>query len=58
MVWEGDLSVPDYTGKVERENSIILKVFNQNGKKLGFQMSGYEARAVQYEIDTCIESCF
>ncbi|MBC8288391.1 MAG: peptide deformylase [Nitrospinae bacterium] len=48
---EGCLSVPDYTGKVERAKSITLKALNQKGEKLEFQMSGYEARAVQHEID-------
>lgn len=48
---EGCLSVPDYTGKVERAKSITLKAMNQKGEKLEFQMSGYEARAVQHEID-------
>jgi peptide deformylase len=48
---EGCLSVPDFIGKVERAKSITLKALNQKGKKLKFQMSGYEARAVQHEID-------
>ncbi len=48
---EGCLSVPDYTGKVERAKFITLKALNQKGEKLEFQMSGYEARAVQHEID-------
>jgi peptide deformylase len=48
---EGCLSVPDYTGKVERAKSITLNAMNQKGEKLEFQMSGYEARAVQHEID-------
>jgi peptide deformylase len=48
---EGCLSVPDYTGKVERAKSITIKAVDQNGNKLKFQISGYEARAVQHEID-------
>lgn len=48
---EGCLSVPDYTGKVERAKSITLKALNQKGEKQEFHMSGYEARAVQHEID-------
>ena len=48
---EGCLSVPDYTGKVERAKSISLEALNENGEKQVFQMSGYEARAVQHEID-------
>jgi peptide deformylase len=48
---EGCLSVPDYTGKVERAKSITLEALNEDGKRHVFQMSGYEARAVQHEID-------
>ena len=48
---EGCLSVPDYTGKVERAKSITLKALNENGDAREYQMSGYEARAVQHEID-------
>ena len=48
---EGCLSVPDYTGKVERAKSINLEALNENGDKLEFKMLGYEARAVQHEID-------
>ena len=48
---EGCLSVPDYTGKVERAKSITLQALDKNGDKQEFQMFGYEARAVQHEID-------
>ena len=48
---EGCLSVPDFIGKVERAKSISLKALNQKGEKLELQISGYEARAVQHEID-------
>jgi peptide deformylase len=48
---EGCLSVPDYTGKVERAKSITLEAVNESGEKLQFCMSGYEARAVQHEMD-------
>ena len=48
---EGCLSVPDFIGKVERAKSITLKALNQKGEKLELQISSYEARAVQHEID-------
>ena len=48
---EGCLSVPDFIGKVEKAKSITLKALNQKGEKLELQISGYEARAVQHEID-------
>lgn len=48
---EGCLSVPDYTGKVERAKSITLKALDIEGEQHVYQVSGYEARAVQHEID-------
>ncbi len=48
---EGCLSVPDFTGKVERAKSIVLEAWNENGEKRQFRMLGYEARAVQHEVD-------
>lgn len=48
---EGCLSVPDYTGKVERAKFITLQALNENGEKHEFHMLRYEARAVQHEID-------
>lgn len=48
---EGCLSVPDYTGNVVRAEKIKLNAFNQFGETLSFEMEGYEARAVQHEID-------
>ena len=48
---EGCLSVPDYTGNVVRAKNIKLIAYDQFGEKLSFEMEGYEARAVQHEID-------
>jgi len=48
---EGCLSVPDFTGNVVRAEKIKLNAFNQFGELLSFEMEGYEARAVQHEID-------
>ncbi|HFE37553.1 MAG TPA: peptide deformylase [Gammaproteobacteria bacterium] len=48
---EGCLSVPDYTGNVVRAERISLTAFDQFGNHLSFDMEGYEARAVQHEID-------
>jgi len=48
---EGCLSVPDYTGNVVRAERIKLSAFDPFGKELNFDMQGYEARAVQHEID-------
>lgn len=48
---EGCLSVPDYTGNVIRATSIHLVAQDVNGETHEWDMEGYEARAVQHEID-------
>jgi peptide deformylase len=48
---EGCLSVPDYTGNVIRATRILLKAQDPHGEPLEFHMEGFEARAVQHEID-------
>ena len=48
---EGCLSVPDYTGNVIRATQIRLKAQDQYGEIHEYEMQGYEARAVQHEID-------
>ena len=48
---EGCLSVPDYTGNVIRATHIKLKAQNPLGEIAEYEMEGYEARAVQHEID-------
>ena len=48
---EGCLSVPDYTGNVVRAERIQLQALDREGKPLSFDMDGFEARAVQHELD-------
>ena len=48
---EGCLSVPDYTGNIVRAQRISLSAFDPFGNKLEFKMEGFEARAVQHEMD-------
>ena len=48
---EGCLSVPDYTGNVIRATRIRLQAQDSSGKPLSFEVEGFEARAVQHEID-------
>lgn len=48
---EGCLSVPDYTGNVIRAERIHLVAFDPHGAHLEFDMEGFEARAVQHEMD-------
>jgi peptide deformylase len=48
---EGCLSVPDYTGNVIRATHIRLVAKDPTGKPLEYEMEGFEARAVQHELD-------
>jgi len=48
---EGCLSVPDYTGNVMRATSIVLEAQDVNGVMQRYECEGFEARAVQHEID-------
>ncbi|WP_455375817.1 peptide deformylase [Kaarinaea lacus] len=48
---EGCMSVPDYTGNVIRAKKIKLKAYDQFGNINHYECEGYEARAIQHEID-------
>ncbi|MDH5423675.1 MAG: peptide deformylase [Gammaproteobacteria bacterium] len=48
---EGCLSVPDYTGNVIRAESIRIRFQNIEGEWIEFDSGGYEARAIQHELD-------
>ena len=48
---EGCLSVPDYTGNVARWDRVLLQAYDSFGASHRYEMEGYEARAVQHEID-------
>lgn len=48
---EGCLSVPDFTGNVIRAERITLKACDPRGKELQYAFEGFEARAVQHELD-------
>lgn len=48
---EGCMSVPDYTGNVIRAKKIKLHAYDEFGKLNHYECEGYEARAIQHEID-------
>ncbi len=48
---EGCLSVPDYTGNVARWERIEVTAFDKLGNRHVYSMEGFEARAVQHEMD-------
>lgn len=49
--YEGCMSVPQIRGKVERYKNIELTYYNEKGKKITKQISGFFARLVQHECD-------
>lgn len=48
---EGCMSVPDYTGDVERATLITVEYMNREGEITTVEASGFEAVAIQHEID-------
>jgi peptide deformylase len=48
---EGCLSLPDYTGNVIRAERIELAAQDERGEKRIYRCEGFEARAVQHEMD-------
>jgi len=48
---EGCMSVPDFTGNVIRAERIKVQALDEQGKLHTYEMNGYEARAVQHEVD-------
>ncbi len=49
---EGCMSVPDYTGDVERATDITVRFLDsQTGEQREFAASGFEAVAIQHEMD-------
>jgi len=48
---EGCLSVPDYTGNVVRAQRIRVRYLDPDGAAGELDCEGYEARAVQHEMD-------
>lgn len=48
---EGCLSVPDYTGNVIRAERIEIQWLDEHGVAHEARLEGFEARAVQHEVD-------
>lgn len=48
---EGCMSVPDYTGNVIRAESIRFTACDEFGQQHEYACEGFEARAVQHEVD-------
>jgi peptide deformylase len=48
---EGCMSVPDYTGNVIRAEKIAVEYCDEFGERHTLESSGFEARAIQHELD-------
>jgi peptide deformylase len=48
---EGCMSVPDYTGNVTRAEHIVVEFSNREGQLRVIEASGFEAVAIQHELD-------
>ena len=48
---EGCMSVPDFTGDVTRASTLTLAWQDQHGEARRDEFAGFEARAVQHELD-------
>jgi peptide deformylase len=48
---EGCMSVPDYTGNVTRAQSIVVQFLDREGSERVISASGFEAVAIQHELD-------
>jgi peptide deformylase len=49
--WEGCLSIPDIRGKVPRPDSVRLRAFDRQGRRIELVATGLPARVVQHEAD-------
>lgn len=51
IVREGCMSVPDYTGNVTRAEQIVIQFLDQDQQFQVIKSSGFEAIAIQHELD-------
>jgi peptide deformylase len=48
---EGCMSVPDYTGDVERATAVTVRFIDADGREHEIVASGFESVAIQHEMD-------
>ena len=51
LMREGCMSVPDYTGNVQRAEHIVVEFTNRTGQLRVIEATGFEAVAIQHELD-------
>jgi peptide deformylase len=48
---EGCLSIPEIFGDVERPTAVVIEALDRDGTPYRLEAAGYQARAIQHEID-------
>jgi peptide deformylase len=48
---EGCLSIPEIFGDIERPLRVVIEALDRNGEPFRLESVGYQARAIQHEID-------
>jgi peptide deformylase len=51
LMREGCMSVPDFTGNVHRAERVVVRGLGPDGDERRYECIGFEARAVQHEVD-------
>ena len=51
IVREGCMSIPDYTANIERAQWVLVDAIDRNGKQVILESIGFEAVAIQHEMD-------
>lgn len=50
-MYEGCLSIPGLRGWVERPDRVNVKAYDENGKRVDFDLDGFPAVVIQHECD-------
>ncbi len=58
IVREGCMSVPDYTANVQRARWVLVDALDRQGRQLILEAVGFEAIAIQHEVDHLDGSLF
>jgi len=51
IVREGCMSIPDYTANIERAQWVLVDAMDRTGKQVILESIGFEAVAIQHEMD-------
>ena len=51
VVREGCMSIPDYTANIERAQWVLIDALDREGKQVILESVGFEAVAIQHEVD-------